>query len=82
MLALFSDMEMLTVIFTRTAFYHGLMEEAADLQLSAETLTKHVLFVNFGAIHVSTVVIWSHLVLTDQPMPDNFQCTSKSMCQS
>jgi hypothetical protein len=55
------------------------MEEAEGAQLGAEELTKRVLFINFPAIHVSMVVIWSHLALTDQPVPDDFQCTSESI---
>ena len=48
------------------------MEEAEGPQLGAEDLTKRVLGVNFTAIHVSIVVIWSHLALTGQLVPDNF----------
>ena len=59
-----------------------LMEEAEGPQLGAEDLTKRVLGVNFTAIHVSIVVIWSHVALTGQLVPDNFQCTSKSIWQS
>jgi hypothetical protein len=55
------------------------MEEAEGPQLTAEHLTKRVLVVNFAANHVSIVVIWSHLALTGQLVPDDFQCTSESI---
>ena len=58
------------------------MEEAEGPKLRAEDLTKRVLFVNFAAIHVSIVAIWSHLALTGQLVPDDFQCTSESTWQS
>ena len=41
-----------------------LIEESEGPQLMAEALTKRVLVVNFTAIHVSLVVIWSHPALT------------------
>jgi hypothetical protein len=58
------------------------MEEAEGPQLRAEDLTKRVLIVNFVAIHVSIVVIWSHLALTYQLVPDDFQCASESISGS
>ena len=56
-----------------------LMDEAEGPQLTAEHLTKRVLVVNFAANHVSIVVFWSHLALTGQLVPDDFQCTSESI---
>ena len=47
-----------------------------------EDLTKRVLAIDFTAIHVSIVVFWSHLALTDQLVPDGFQCTSESVWRS
>ena len=58
------------------------MEEAEGSQLRAEELTKRVLAVNFSAIHVSIVIIWSHLALTGQLAPDDFQCMSESIWKS
>ena len=49
-----------------------LMEEAESPQLRAEDLTRRVLIVNFAAIHVSIVIICSHLALTGQLVPDDF----------
>ena len=37
------------------------MEEVEGPQLRTEDLAKRVLIINFSAIHVSIVVIWSHL---------------------
>ena len=56
------------------------MEEAEDTQLRAEDLTRRVLIVNFTAILVSIVVIWSDLALT-QLVPDDFQCASEFVWQ-
>ena len=58
------------------------MEAAEGSQLRAENLTKRVLAVNFVAILVSIVVIWSPPALTGQRVPDDFQCTSESTWQS
>ena len=58
------------------------MEAAEGPQSRAEDLTKRVLVINFAAIHVSIAVSWSHLSLTGQLVPDNFQCTSESIWQS